>query len=58
MDEVSAPEPATEVDAQGKSPGALRSVEEMLELHRIGVVMTADPHRPEEAWGVLNPALA
>ena len=27
-------------------------------LERMGVIMEADPANPEEAWGVLNPALA
>jgi beta-1,2-mannobiose phosphorylase / 1,2-beta-oligomannan phosphorylase len=35
-----------------------RSVEQLLALRRIGVVMTPERNRPEEAWGVLNPASA
>jgi predicted GH43/DUF377 family glycosyl hydrolase len=30
----------------------------LLDLQRIGTVMTPDRDRPEEAWGVLNPASA
>lgn len=35
-----------------------RSVEQLLGLQRIGTIMTPDHNRPEEAWGVLNPASA
>ena len=37
---------------------ASRSVEKLLELRRIGITMAPAPGRPEEAWGVLNPASA
>jgi predicted GH43/DUF377 family glycosyl hydrolase/nucleotide-binding universal stress UspA family protein len=35
-----------------------RSVEQLLKLRRLGIIMTPDRGRDEEAWGVLNPASA
>ncbi len=49
--------PGVEV-GRSELPGISRSVEQLLDLRRTGVVMTPDPNRPEEAWGVLNPASA
>jgi beta-1,2-mannobiose phosphorylase / 1,2-beta-oligomannan phosphorylase len=61
----SAPSPDSQLrdSHEGLAGGSERphisgSVEQLLDLRRIGVVMSPDRERFEEAWGVLNPASA
>src|SRR5690348_12516503 len=55
---AAAPAPLGIAAGRPEHPPVPRSVEQMLDLQRIGTLMTPDRDRPEEAWGVLNPASA
>lgn len=55
---IAEPAPVVAVAGRPELPVVSRAVEQLLDLHRIGTVMTPERDRPEEAWGVLNPASA
>jgi predicted GH43/DUF377 family glycosyl hydrolase len=55
---AAAPAPLGLAAGRPEYPPVAGSVEQLLGLHRIGTVMIPDRDRPEEAWGVLNPASA